>query len=161
MVYNGQTDSAEEGDAPSCRRTTGDLQRSWIWAGARIALGLGLLAAAIGFRMSQVSPAEPPPDRGSGVRAFAEPSADSAVSPGGAESVAENSAALGADPAAPESGLLGRVQGRLLGPAKERDAADQMVSCRLRGGTRFMTAADCAARGGSATLFQPRPDEAS
>lgn len=157
MVYDAQYDSSEEAAGAPRRGAAGDLQRAWIWAGARIALGLGILAAGIGFRMSQVSPAETLPEPESGVRAFAEQPAEPART---ADAAAASAADSEAHSANSESGLLGRVQGRLLGPAKERDAADRMVSCSLRGGTRFMTAADCAARGGGATLFEPRVDEA-
>lgn len=116
--------------------------------GAKLGLGLGLIAAVIGIRIVTATP--------KGVEAeIAELDAVAAET-----GVVANTPSVGEprpNEQAPPS-LVSRLGAGMREriPGSERSARDddKLVSCRLGSGTQFMRAADCATRGGRSTVLE-------
>jgi hypothetical protein len=123
-----------------------EMRSAWMIAGLKMGLGFFVVAAVLGIRVVSVAPE----------RDAAEFEDDVPV----AASQPIEPAGLVADaPPNNEDSSIGRVmtgmRERLPGSgAAERRPGDRMVSCRMRGATQFMTADDCATRGGRSTLFE-------
>lgn len=123
------------------------MQKAWIMAGVKLALGLFFVGTIVGVRVVTVTPAS---DTASGVDGLGDATREIQRSSEASSAVAESDS--------DDDSLLGRVTTGLREQLPQGDGAsrdgDRMVSCRLRGATQFMTADDCATRGGKSTLFK-------
>jgi hypothetical protein len=122
--------------------------KSALWkAGAKLGIGLTLVAAVVGFRMITVTP--------EGVPAAIEKleELDSQI----AAEAAENDAADAALAKGGDDSFVARfgtgVREHLSGSDSDSRDGERLVSCRLSGRTQFMRADDCAVRGGESTLL--------
>jgi hypothetical protein len=123
------------------------MRSAWMKAGMKMGLGFFVVAAVLGIRVVSVAPVDGASETAGDGTVFEKPAA-AAMPTTREEGVAnaEESSMGGSGAAAPES-LAGSG-------SADRRAGDQMVSCRIRGTTQFMTADDCAMRGGHSTLFE-------
>jgi hypothetical protein len=127
-----------------------DMKAAWVKAGLKLGLGFLIVGAVIGIRVVTATP--------DGVEADIEEMER-----------ATQAAAVQATPAAPKaraSEVLAGEGGSLVdrlsasigaGSAPQAQPGSKMVSCTLGGGTQFMTADDCAMRGGRAKVFEGKP----
>jgi hypothetical protein len=124
------------------------IQTAWLKAGLKLGLGLLLLGAVVGIRIVTVSPERVATD----VETL-DPLTDRAP-------VQARTTSTAAEPAVPDSddSLIGDLASGVIehlpGAGASRRAGDEMVSCRSRGAVQFMTADDCATRGGRSTVFE-------
>jgi hypothetical protein len=111
-------------------------------AGAKLGVGLSLLAAVIGIRLVTTTP--------DGVESGIEELArlDGQIA---SEAAIKDSETPDAEPAAADSIVSRLSEGRPNSASRSQDG-EKMVSCRLSGTTHFMRADDCAMRGGSSTV---------
>jgi len=122
--------------------------RTALWkAGAKLGIGLILVAAVVGIRMISVTPGGVPAAIEKLDQLDSEMAAEAAENELAASALAEDAddsvvSRLGA-------GMRERFSGSDSG---SRDG-ERMVSCRLSGQTRFMRADDCAVRGGESTFL--------
>ncbi len=119
-----------------------------LWkAGAKLGIGLTVIAAVIGIRMIIVKP--------EGVPAAIEKleALDSQIAAEAAES--KRAAAASAEQA--DDSFVSRLGAGMREhfPDSEAESRDgqRLVSCKLAGRTQFMRADNCAARGGKSTLL--------
>jgi hypothetical protein len=115
-------------------------------AGAKLGVGLSLLAAVIGIRLVTTT--------SDGVESGIEEleRLDAQIA---SEAVARDSETPDAEPAADDS-IVSRLSARMRegrpDSASRSQDGEKMVSCRLSGSTHFMRADDCAMRGGESTV---------
>lgn len=116
-------------------------------AGAKLGIGLTLVAAVIGIRMISVTP--------DGVPAAIEKleALDSELA---AESAEKERAASAGDS---ENSIVSRLGAGIGFSDSEPDSrdGDRLVSCKLSGRNQFMRADDCAMRGGEPTYLSDGP----
>ena len=122
-------------------------------AGAKLGIGLSLLAAVIGIRLVTTTPE----GIESGIEELERLDAQIA-----AEAAAANAEIPEAEPTSEDSIAsrltAGIVEGSPGSDSRSQDA-DKMVSCRLAGSTHFMRADNCAMRGGESTVFSDEDEE--
>lgn len=130
-----------------------EMKSAWIKAGIKFGIGLALIVSVVGIRVISVAPdgvaagieelerleselaRETTPAEGTS----GDPPDGASAGDGDAASVASRASRAGA-----------AVFERMPGSDSKPDAsdADRMVSCQIARSTRFMSAADCATRGG-------------
>ena len=108
-------------------------------AGAKLGVGLSLLAAVIGIRLVTATP----DGVESGIEELERLDAQIA-----SEAATRDSEIPDAEPAAADS-IVSRLRPD---SASRSQDGEKMVSCRLSGTTHFMRADDCAMRGGASTV---------
>lgn len=122
-------------------------------AGAKLGIGLSLLAAVIGIRLVTTTPE----GIESGIEELERLDAQMA-----AEAVVANAEITQAEPTSEDS-IVSRLTAGIAEGSSGSDSrspdADKMVSCRLAGSTHFMRADDCAMRGGESTVFSDEDEE--
>ncbi len=129
-----------------------EMKTAWMKAGLKIVLGFVFVGAVIGIRIVSLTPNPAKADTRSLERA--QPAAV-AETPRAAREVFSSGAVPGQAAfrmGRPSSGV--REHPPDAAPSS-RDG-DRMVSCRLLGRTQFMTADDCAVRGGRSSLLETR-----
>jgi len=128
------------------------MKTAWMKAGLKIALGFAFVGAVVGIRIVSLAPSRTEADTPSLERL--QPAALAETS-----RVAREVAA----PSTVPGQEVARMDRLSSGPREQlpdvvpssRDG-DRMVSCRLVGRTQFMTADDCAMRGGRSTLLETK-----
>lgn len=120
------------------------LKNAWIVAALKSGLGLLFVGALVAIRMVTATPTEQEPVAESSNRAGAESSDPSQ---------ATEAAASRDEPSEPSlvARAVSRLKERVSGGEGSEADGDRMVSCRIRGRVQFMTADDCAVRGGTAS----------
>ena len=122
-------------------------------AGAKLGIGLSLLAAVIGIRLVTTTPE----GIESGIEELERLDAQIA-----AEAAAANAEIPEAEPTSEDS-IVSRLTAGIAEGSPGSDLrspdADKMVSCRLAGSTHFMRADNCAMRGGESTVFSDEDEE--
>lgn len=129
-----------------------EIQRALIKAGAKLGIGLSLLAAVIGIRVITTAPAGVEGE----IEELAAIEAELAAETARAESARGSRADREEPEAEPADSLVGRLSKTARTAAggsgeSDPDDAERLVSCQLPGGSQFMRAADCATRGGQST----------
>jgi hypothetical protein len=135
-----------------------EIKRAWIQGGVRLGVGATLVLALIGVRIVTVRSASEEPEAGTrdateAQRVAGLPSESASRS---AAAPVDASTAARTEVAQPQSlieRLSASVGDRMPDSAPKGHEGDALVSCRLDEGSRFMRAADCAMRGGRATLL--------
>jgi hypothetical protein len=126
------------------------MRRALWMAGLKTGAGFLVIGAVLGIRVVSVTPAP------AGLDSAAIDEASASEADGSMDSDARREI-LDAE-SVPDPSLVERATSALgansPAPASARRDGDRMVSCRIQGGTQFMTADDCAMRGGNATLFE-------
>jgi hypothetical protein len=116
-------------------------------AGLKMGIGLFVVAAVLGIRVVSV-------ERLDDSSQIAGDGRVADTRPIDRVEIAKDEAAREADESSMRQVMTG-MRERLPGSASaEARPGDRMVSCRLRGTTQFMTADDCAMRGGHSTIFE-------
>lgn len=124
-----------------------ELKTAYWKAGAKLGIGLTLVAAVVGIRMISVTP--------EGVPAAIEKleQLDSEI----AAEAAENERAATALVEDGDESLVSRLGAGMREHLQDSDSGspdgERMVSCRSNGRTQFMRADDCAVRGGESTFL--------
>jgi len=130
-----------------------EIKTACLKAGAKLGIGLSLLAAVIGIRLVTTTPE----GIESGIEELERLDAQIA-----AETAAANAETPEAEPTSEDS-IVSRLTAGIAegGPGSDSrsEDADKMVSCRLVGSTHFMRADDCAMRGGEYTVFSDEDEE--
>jgi len=123
------------------------IRSAWIKAGLKMGLGVFVVAAVLGIRVVSVGRLDDSSKiAGSGPVADALPVERAGIA---------KDEALGDTEESSMRQVMTGMRERLPGSANaEARPGDRMVSCRIRGTTQFMTADDCAMRGGRSTLFE-------
>lgn len=136
-----------------------EMKSAWIKAGIKFGIGAALIVSVVGIRVISVAP--------DGVDAGIEelerleselarettPAEGTSGDPPEGASAGDGDAASVASGASRGSRAGAAVFERMPGSDSKPDAsdADRMVSCQIARSTRFMSAADCATRGGRST----------
>ena len=123
------------------------IRSAWMKAGLKMSLGFFVVGAVLGIRIVSVERLDDSSKvAGDGPIAEAPPVDRLPVAEEATRERTEESSMRQA---------MTDMRERLPGLADaESRPGDRMVSCRLRGATQFMTADDCAMRGGRATIFE-------
>jgi len=123
------------------------MRSAWMKAGIKIGLGFAVVAGVLGIRVVSIEPLNDSPEIAGDV-----PVVDAL--PVDRIRTAKDETFMDAEDSS-MGGVAAEKSETLPGSgAAEPRPGDRMVSCRNRGMTQFMTADDCAVRGGRSTLFE-------
>lgn len=139
-----------------------EIKRACWRAGAKLGIGLSLVAAVLGVRVITTAPAGVEGEVAKLERVEAELAnerAESGQPVGKADDTPSQptAAAVRSEGSAEDDSIVSRFSAgvrKTVGGSSDRDGdldAERLVSCRLPTGTQFMRAADCGLRGGQST----------
>jgi hypothetical protein len=130
-----------------------EVKRAFFKAGAKLGIGLSLLAAVIGIRILTATA----PGIESGIEELDRLGAQMAREATQASSdrieAGTRSGEGDRDPDSLGSRMNAALRGHFPGSVAETHEGEKLVSCDLNGRMHFMRADDCASRGGRSTVF--------